>query len=557
MKQTIALLALSILIIGIFVNFSNTISIQNSDDTHSKVTIGYNDDLNSTAIAENWPGNGSRTNPFIFENFNITVTSGAAFSLLYTDLHLVIKNCFFSGNGGLVHIYYSDNIQVINSTLTDGNYSGVFLNNANNIQIINNSFVNRKKSISMVFANDTMIKGNKISFDKNHAMNVDLSDYIDIDNNSLTNNALGIYVGKVENSTVSNNVIYNQSEGIRVYTGKNNEFLSNKLINLTFAGMHIYNTESHKIIDNYFSSIDQYGIFLSTAPHNDIINNTLINSTFYFEPYVLLDLLVQNRFENNTINNQDIIFIQSKRDLEISNRNNQQIYILNSTNIGISNLFANNLTQGVFISHSTNVRVSNSAFIGNNYAVSLTSSSFSQIFKNNFTNNVYGIYSKTSGGDTINNNSFSSHYSHALYFDGSGFNINWNDFFEENLPVYSIASNYFRYNFYSSWISPDSNNDGIVDEPYQVSQEPGKILYDDYPITSPVAFSGYSFPPPSTTTTTTPVSQTTTTSSNPTTTLDTSSESNQPSISTTNAEYLTGLFGLTIVLILIKRRNKK
>ena len=64
------------------------------------IFIDNNTDFNSTATSKGWEGNGSKINPFIINNLNITNSTSSIrlIEIINTDAFFEIKNCYL-GNG--------------------------------------------------------------------------------------------------------------------------------------------------------------------------------------------------------------------------------------------------------------------------------------------------------------------------------------------------------------------------------------------------------------------------------------------------------------------------
>jgi parallel beta-helix repeat protein len=91
-------------------------------------------------------------------------------------------------------------------------------------------------------------------------------------------------------------------------------------------------------------------------------------------------------------------------------------------------------------------------------------------------NNTEGIILANSEEISITNNSLYNceEYGLSILHPSSSNIVSWNDFIANNLPGTSQAfdngsSNEFLKNYWYEWLTPDSDNDSIVDKPYPIA----------------------------------------------------------------------------------------
>jgi parallel beta-helix repeat protein len=134
------------------------------------------------------------------------------------------------------------------------------------------------------------------------------------------------------------------------------------------------------------------------------------------------------------------------------------------------NLSASTSGPGIAIWGSTNNIVVNSTFQNNNWVGLAISSSQNKIMNNRVIDNKKEqifLYPGSKNNKIYNNNFI--HKSGYNNVSDDGVNNNWN---------ISGTGNYW-----SNWTSPDNNNDGIVDKPYEISGNAGAKDY--YPLVEP------------------------------------------------------------------------
>jgi parallel beta-helix repeat protein len=183
------------------------------------------------------------------------------------------------------------------------------------------------------------------------------------------------------------------------------------------------------------------------------------------------------------------------------------ISVANSTFSGVTGLPSLYQASGVYLISSTRCTVANDTISRNQIGMFLDSSANNIIANNTIANSSYvGVYlGYSSSYNEIRGNLFDNNSNYAVYVPGAlhvhytvGNMIFGNVFRHNNgaTEVYDSAHiqaydyygdnlwNSLGYgNFWSDWQSPDSNHDGIVDNPYLIQGFPN--ARDNYPLTSP------------------------------------------------------------------------
>jgi len=254
-----------------------------------------------------------------------------------------------------------------------------------------------------------------------------------ISNCEITDWNKGIFLTSSTSSTIINNTLNSNREGIRAYiysnynTISNNDFRQNE-----YYGIAAYGSLYNMISDNYIfgkgSGLgDQYGILLASDSHNNTVyNNTLTNcddagiaiaysnnntidsniASEYNGMGIFLSYSQRNNIINNLANSNDgngiFVFysnynslIQNTVNLNGNSNSQSGIYLERSSNNILRDNIANNNTWGggIFIDHSDN----------------------NQLIDNLLSYNREGIYVHNSGGNELNTNNLCSNNLRDLY----------------------------------------------------------------------------------------------------------------------------------------------
>jgi parallel beta-helix repeat protein len=250
-------------------------------------------------------------------------------------------------------------------------------------------------------------------------------------------------------------------------------------------------------LDSNNCTDNREGIYLNSSSKNTIINNTCSGAPFISDVGIILEFCSDNSLVNNTCfsnvycglsvsSSSGNIFVNNN----CSNNRYEAMYFSHSDN----NILANNriygngdVAIGLYSDSSNNILVGNTA-VGNYYGIALIGSANGSNFNviaNNYISNTheYGLDIGTLScrSNTIWNNTFVGNNgatdiydaSHIQAFDGGWSGSNW----------WNRTGGYG--NYWSDWTAPDSNNDGIVDNPYLLD---GWVVgdggYDYFPLTT-------------------------------------------------------------------------
>jgi parallel beta-helix repeat protein len=136
----------------------------------------------------------------------------------------------------------------------------------------------------------------------------------------------------------------------------------------------------------------------------------------------------------------------------------------------------------------------------NNRGISLYISRDNTLTSNTCSNNRRGISLQSSSGNILTYNNITDNIAYGVFIGWSRSNFNiihHNNFINNYIQAYDdTGTNYWNTstegNYWSDWTSPDTNNDGIVDYPYQIDGGAGAMDY--YPLVNPVQNAGSQIP---------------------------------------------------------------
>jgi len=250
----------------------DSISSVNSDETrtikqvytvHSPILIESDDDLTV------FPGSGTKDDPYIIENFNITDSTANGIKIYGTTKYIVIRDCFLDG-GGLSSSFYGI---YIDST-TDGT-----------ITVTNNTISNYATGIYLSSCSNNSFTFNIITDSNNDGLYLSSSSNNTFSSNTITNSDDdGITISFSSGNTLTfNNITNNNGEGIYFSFSSNNNLASNIIAeNINYA-IDLYSSSSNSFVKNLFIKNNQGGS--SQASDSGTINKfyTDITGNYWYD----------------------------------------------------------------------------------------------------------------------------------------------------------------------------------------------------------------------------------------------------------------------------------
>lgn len=277
---------------------SNTIALQttpnfavNTLTTHAAISIYTNSGFGSCGCTT---GNGSRSNPYIIQNYYINNASSFGIAVEFTTDYFVIQNVVINGTQGVTTSFATttgtalliNNAQngVINNVTAQNNYNiGLYLNGSSFITVENSNFLsNGWAGIGQQYSNNNTLTNNTANSNVDYNIYLYHSNYNTLIGNtasvttttSPTAYGIGIYL-----QYSSYNYLLDNTANSNFHSGfnldySNSTFLLNNTAHLNPAGILLANTNYNALVNNTASSNGQYDMYLSTSNELVFLNNT-------------------------------------------------------------------------------------------------------------------------------------------------------------------------------------------------------------------------------------------------------------------------------------------
>lgn len=230
---------------------------------------------------------------------------------------------------------------------------------------------------------------------------------------------------------------------------KNNQISG---VSRSVPGIHLQNVNYGSIINNVVHSCVD-GIFLESASLNTILNNRVSSS--------LGGGIWMTSNSNANFVSSNIIFDNDNNGIELGPG-------VCNDNIIFNNTCYNNINNGIWMNSFSNTTLTYNNIYNNGFGFNLeVSSNGNTIGYNTIQNNEqFGIQIGSSSDNSVNKNDFLDNNHEGIF---QAYDIGWN--------------NVFSNNYWNDWTSPDSDTDGIVDNPYPISGSANNK--DNFPLVYP------------------------------------------------------------------------
>ncbi|MCG3258400.1 MAG: right-handed parallel beta-helix repeat-containing protein [Candidatus Heimdallarchaeota archaeon] len=357
-------------------------------------------------------GEGTKENPYLIQNLNISTTSREGIYVTHTTKHFIIQNSYIDADRTGIYLDHiaEGSAKITNNTVANNTDYGIYIVNSDNIEIIQNICTNNGYGILIRDSFYSTIRDNTSNYNRQSGIYVISSLYSIVENNlCLSNRYSGISLEYSYHSVIINNTCVD-SEGYRKtwieYSVENGGY-----------GIYLLGSAFSEIVNNTLADNFESNILIESSWGTSIISNNLTNGELAFvgkiaDYHILLKILEQYTLdyylsfivENNFVNNKSLGFHTNLVNESISDLDEGQTFFINCSNLQINNFAA--YDQVIALYYCDNAQISNSRFsYSNRGGLVLYHSENSQISGNLFNQNVVDgltLY-KSSNSLVINN----------------------------------------------------------------------------------------------------------------------------------------------------------
>ena len=253
---------------------SNTIEVTVSHIIH----IDGNSDFHQTAVAQNFTGNGTFSNPYIIEDYEIIASTGHGIHIQNSDLYFIIRDVVISnGRSDNYYGFYLEN--VTHGKLEDNsainNVYGFLLKVSYNNTLDGNTALDNLNGITINFSNYNTMINNSISNNR-HGLSLSSSHNNSLTGNEITDNTyFGVYLDSSNNNSIIENTATGNLNGITISSSHNNTITNNTANDNDQHGFHFWHSDYNNLTNNIANNNLKYGIYLEESYFNEISGNSL------------------------------------------------------------------------------------------------------------------------------------------------------------------------------------------------------------------------------------------------------------------------------------------
>jgi parallel beta-helix repeat protein len=328
-------------------------------------------------------GNGTESNPYIIENYNISASINNSIEIRNTDAHFIIRNMSLH-SGKLTTNYgvflYNVTNALIDNVTSYNNYYGIMISYSTKVTVTESRFISNRDGIYL-----------------------SNSPYVNITNcDTFSNGNNGLIISSSDHSNIiENEIMYNQNYGIYIDSSDNNLILDNNVSTSTSL-MYLLSSHYNKIFSNNIWQCDNYGIYLTSSQHNNISLNSITKTMYGIHPWFSSYTTIWN----NNISHNSFAAVSLSHSSNTVVTNNE---CLSNGGFGIqtkgesnsNTIMHNELTDASFgialEDPSVNNEITKNKLIGNYYGLHLkTDSDSNRIRFNTVTKNFIGIFAGAS-----------------------------------------------------------------------------------------------------------------------------------------------------------------
>jgi parallel beta-helix repeat protein len=260
MKKISAMIFVCLLLSGMILYFEVGVENASAYTPHAPIYIDGNSDFANQSAIEGWAGDGSQSDPYIIEGYEIDASTAHGIEIRNTSVYYVINDCYIHDGGTSfigITFYSSSNGEVRYSHLSNNQY-GISVYSPSSNNIISNNIIESNNVWGLI---------------------LDGMSNIVLNNSIHSNTDSGIFLTG-GSCTVLNNTIANNFHGISISAGLGNNMISNNRIQFNSNdGINVVDSYDNIISGNTIILNTNYGIYMDFSYDNKIYHNNITSNT--------------------------------------------------------------------------------------------------------------------------------------------------------------------------------------------------------------------------------------------------------------------------------------
>ncbi|MFX0171336.1 MAG: NosD domain-containing protein [Candidatus Hodarchaeota archaeon] len=443
---------------------------------------------------EGWPGTGTNVDPYIIDGLNISDYPSELIEIQNVDVYFIIRNCILTNGTTGIYFAYVTNGQISNNTLSR-NDQGIVLTYSANNTITQNTLNKNNDGISLEdSANNTLTQN---VFNQNglyvYGQTVEECLQKTVLGNTVNDKPLVFWqhvvggtvptgAGQVilintSTVTVQNQHISDATCGIQALFCDSLDLSNNNLSKNSRDGLYLKGSADNIITQNTLSDND-IGIVLLSSTNNTLTQNIFNQNGLYVYGQTVEECL-QKTVLGNTVNDKPLVFWQHVVGGTVPTGAGQVI-LINTSTVTVQNQHISDATCGIQALFCDSLDLSSNNLSKNSHFGIVLRDSANNTLTNNtlYKNSIYGIFLRDSVNNTLTDNVIINSGSYGIIlYEADNNTVSRNNFMGNNPEPRKLGwsqawdkgvDNTFTLNYWDDWRSPDSDEDGIVDIPYEL-----------------------------------------------------------------------------------------
>jgi len=229
--------------------------------SHDRIYIDGNSQFNNSDYPLNGvvSGNGTASNPYIIEGWDINAASGDGIRIRFTNAYFIVRDCYVHGGGS--------------------SYLGINLDAASNGIVSNNTCSNNQYGIYLRASYGNTLSNNTCYSNIRYSICLEVSFSNTLSDNNCSNGNYGIYLDGSYSNTISNNTCNsNIRSGMWLWLSYSNTISNNTCNSNIQYGLLLQSMSGNVISWNEICNNTLQGVYLPSGPNYRIWNNTFIGN---------------------------------------------------------------------------------------------------------------------------------------------------------------------------------------------------------------------------------------------------------------------------------------
>ncbi len=219
---------------------------------HDPILINGDSEFTSTAQAEGWSGNGTRTNPYVISGLEILTDAESAISITGTTTYFVIRDCFLIGASFSVRLSHISFGTLENVHTKESSTAGVFVEWSSNVTLIIVSCFDTECGLSFFESDNITIRDCTCIANWRYGIEINHCTHGIVTNNSLERNVRAIHVPDSNDIEIHRNIIWSCDIGLDENTQSTGFTITENMFAFCYGDGLVLAGTDHSVVNNTF-----------------------------------------------------------------------------------------------------------------------------------------------------------------------------------------------------------------------------------------------------------------------------------------------------------------